>query len=198
MPRNTFTADAILDAARAVVAEGGARALTVDAVARASAAPVGSIYHRFASVDDLIARLWLRAARRSQEEALAAARSAGGAPADVCLAVALALYDRCLREPDDAALLGAFRLTDLLGLELDPALAEELRRVNEPIDGLMGSLARGLFGRAGREARDLLLLACVDLPFGAASRYARDGGRAPRRRRERLAVAVAAAISGAT
>ncbi len=194
MARKAFTADGILDAARTVVAQGGARALTVDAVAQASAAPVGSIYHRFSSVDALIARLWLRAARESQEAALRAAREAGGAPRDVCLAVALALYDHCLREPADAALLGSFRVADLLRLQLDPGLADELRRVNDPIDRLMGRLSRAVFGRADRDARDLLLLACVDLPFGAATRHVRDGARAPRRRRERLALAVAAAL----
>ncbi len=197
MARKRFTADGILDAARTVVAQGGARALTVEAVARASAAPVGSIYHRFASVDELIARLWLRAARASQQAALGAAGAAGDAPTAVCVAVALAVYDHCLCEPADVVLLSSFRLADLRRLDLDPGLADELRRVNEPIDRLTERLARSVFGRADREARDLLLLACVDLPYGAASRHVHDGVRAPSRRRERLAVAVTAALEEA-
>ena len=55
----------------------GARALTIDAVTRATSAPVGSIYHRFRSIDELLARLWLRAAQRSQDAGLEAAAALG-------------------------------------------------------------------------------------------------------------------------
>ena len=58
--------DAILDAARTLVLEVGARSATVTAVAETSGVPKGSIYHRFASLDDLLAEMWIRAVRRSQ------------------------------------------------------------------------------------------------------------------------------------
>ena len=64
--------DAILDAARELVLDGGARAATMDGVVAASGAPKGSIYHRFSTLEDLLAAMWLRAVRRSQAAFLAA------------------------------------------------------------------------------------------------------------------------------
>lgn len=55
MPRAVaHDAGAILDAARGLVLEGGPRAAGVAAIAAASGAPVGSIYHRFGSRDGLL------------------------------------------------------------------------------------------------------------------------------------------------
>ncbi|MEJ7734392.1 MAG: TetR family transcriptional regulator [Polyangiaceae bacterium] len=42
-----FDREELLDAALALVAEGGPAALTLAALARAAGAPTGSIYHRF-------------------------------------------------------------------------------------------------------------------------------------------------------
>jgi AcrR family transcriptional regulator len=53
-------ADRILDSARELVLEGGARAATIDGIVSASGAPKGSIYHRFATLNELLASMWLR------------------------------------------------------------------------------------------------------------------------------------------
>lgn len=80
MPRPELHAtDDILDAARDLIIEHGLRAATVAAIASESGAPVGSIYHRFGSIDQLLAEIWLRAARRSQE--LFIERAQGSGPA---------------------------------------------------------------------------------------------------------------------
>ena len=44
-----FTSEAFVDAAIALVAEGGAGAATLQAIARRVGGPTGSIYHRFES-----------------------------------------------------------------------------------------------------------------------------------------------------
>jgi AcrR family transcriptional regulator len=46
-------------------------AVTVDRIIDSSGAPKGSIYHRFSTVDDLLAAMWIRAVRRSQAAFLA-------------------------------------------------------------------------------------------------------------------------------
>ena len=50
--------DAILDATSRLVLEKGVRSATVDAIARRSGAPVGSLYHRFGSRDRLLVQMW--------------------------------------------------------------------------------------------------------------------------------------------
>lgn len=61
-------ADQLLDAAAGLFAQGGARALTMAAVARAAGASSGSVYHRFPDRPSLLAALWLRTVSRFQEE----------------------------------------------------------------------------------------------------------------------------------
>ncbi|GAA2818249.1 TetR/AcrR family transcriptional regulator [Saccharopolyspora taberi] len=70
-------ADKLLDAAVGLVAEGGPRAVTMAAVARAARAPSGSVYHRFPDQPALLAELWLRTVTRFQAGFLAALDSGG-------------------------------------------------------------------------------------------------------------------------
>lgn len=187
-----FSTEAILDAARGVILTRGVRGATVEAIARAAGVPVGSIYHRFSSIDELLARVWLRAVRRSQERALAVPTSAGR-PVESAVAVALAMYDHCLDEPEDTLLLDVLRRADVLSLELG-TLGEELETVNDGVLELMATLARALYGRADASGRDLVLLALVDMPHGFAHRALISGVRSPARRR-RLPAAVMAVLA---
>jgi AcrR family transcriptional regulator len=186
---------AILDGARRVIVESGPRAATIASIAAASGAPSGSIYHRFHSVEELLARLWLRAVGRFQQAVLSA--PASDDPREQAVNCALGAYDFCLSEPEDARLLSAFGRADF-ALDMLPArLRQELTQVNDPIRDPMRELARRLYGRASREAVDALLLAVVDLPYGAARPYAQAGSTPSSQRRERLAGAVRSALADA-
>jgi AcrR family transcriptional regulator len=192
LARRVFSTDAILDAAREVILSRGVRGATVEAIGRAAGVPVGSIYHRFSSIDELLARVWLRAVRRSQTRALAVPTSLDR-PLESAVDVALAMYDHCLAEPHDTLLLDVLRHVDVLALDVG-ALAGEVETVNDEIVALMATLARALYGRADRRGRDLVLLALVDLPHGFAHRELVSGLRAPARRR-RLPAAVRAVLA---
>lgn len=77
-------ADQLLDAAAELFARGGARALTMAAVARASGAASGSVYHRFPDRAALLAALWLRTVSRFQQgyrEAIGEQPTPGGVAA---------------------------------------------------------------------------------------------------------------------
>jgi AcrR family transcriptional regulator len=82
-------------------------ATTIAEIARASGAPVGSLYHRFGSRDDMLAQLWIRAVRRSQASFLTAVDS--GDPIQGAVAGATAILDFWVRSTmhhlDTAALL---------------------------------------------------------------------------------------------
>lgn len=57
---------------RDLVLAGGPRAVSVAAIAAASGAPVGTLYHRFETRDGILAAAWLRALERFQQPLLEA------------------------------------------------------------------------------------------------------------------------------
>jgi AcrR family transcriptional regulator len=178
MPRpQLHDPETMLDAARELVLELGPRGATMEAIAVASGAPTGSLYHRFDSRDALLARLWMRAAYRSQASYVAALEEED--PLEAGVLAALALFDFCREHPRDAGLLAAIRREDLVGDGLGADLEAEAAAINTPIERAVGSLARRLYGRRNRTAVERIRLATMDLPFGAARRHLRRGGGPP-------------------
>jgi AcrR family transcriptional regulator len=184
----------MLDAARDLLLAGGSGSATIEAIAAASGAPTGSIYHRFGSRDELVTRLWIRAVRRSQAAFLAALE--GEDPKAAALAAALAIVDFCEEHPADAQLLVSFRREDLIRGAPSGALADELGELNRPIERAIATLAARLYGTPSRAGIDRTLLAVFDLPYGAARRHLVRGKRLPASLRDDLATAVAAVVDG--
>ena len=100
----------------------------MEAIAQASGAPTGSIYHRFGSRDELIARLWIGAVYRSQAAFLAALES------EAATAAAMSILDFCEQQPGDARLLAACRREDLVRATPEGPLAEELEGLNRSVE----------------------------------------------------------------
>jgi AcrR family transcriptional regulator len=193
MPRpQIHPTDTMLDAARDLLLEEGSRSATIEAIADASGAPTGSIYHRFGSRDELIARLWIRAVYRSQASFVAALEQ--GDAREAALAGAMSIIDFCEEHPADAQLLTAFRREDLIRVIPKGALADELEELNRPVERAVVQLARRLYGSRTRAALDRTLLAVFDLPYGAARRYLIAGAPLPSGLRADLARAVAAVV----
>lgn len=185
--------DDILDAARGLVLDGGARAATVNAIAAASGAPKGSIYHRFATLEDLLAAMWLRAARQAQERSLGAMR--GEDAIEDAVAAGLALHDFARAAPGDARLLASVRREDLVAKVGDPALERALREVNDAFGAAVADLAARLYGRRSRAAVEQTLCAMSDLPLGALRRHLVAGRPLPRTLRAQLEAAIRAALA---
>jgi AcrR family transcriptional regulator len=184
--------NAILDAARTLVLDGGARAATINAIVEASGAPKGSIYHRFPSLNDLLARLWIRAVRRSQAEFIEALENPHATSAAVT--AALSLYDFAKREPADARLLVSLRREDLVE-SVTPHLQSELTTLNRPIEAALSQLAGRLYGGATTTTIERTVTAVVDLPMGAIRRHLVAGTRFPPTLRGQLEAAVRGALS---
>lgn len=193
MPRpQLHTTDAMLDAARDLLLEDGSWSATMDAIAQASGAPTGSLYHRFGSRDHLIARLWVRAVQRSQASFIAALEHEDARQA--ALAAALSILDFCDEHPADAQLLVAFRREDLIRSVPQGPLAEELAALNQPVGRAIVDLARRLYGRRSRAAVERTLLAVFDLPYGAVRRHLIAGDPLPTNLRGDLTLAVRAVL----
>jgi AcrR family transcriptional regulator len=182
----------MLDAARDLLLGEGSPRVTMEAIAGASGAPTGSIYYRFGSRDELIARLWIRAVYRSQASFVAALERDDAREA--ALAAAMSIIDFCEEHPADAQLLAAFRREDLIRTIPEGDLASELEALNRPVERAVVQLARRLYGGRSRAALDRTLLATFDLPYGAARRYLIAGTRLPRDLRADLARAISAVI----
>jgi AcrR family transcriptional regulator len=161
--------ETILDGARSIALSSGASAATVEEIARQTGAPIGSIYHRFPSRDELLARVWIRAVYRSQASFVVALDQPD--PVDAAVAGAMSILDFCHDEPADAHLLVAFRHEDLVRADLSDELKSELEELNRPIPEAVGQLARRLFGRRSRRAIERTILVVFDLPYGAARRH---------------------------
>jgi AcrR family transcriptional regulator len=179
-----------MDAARAVVLKHGARGTTIGAIANQSGAPTGSIYHRFASVEELLARTWMRSMLRVQEALLSSDEED---PVAATVAGALAVYDFCLSHREEALLASTFRRSDFVDTDLSDESQSQLKGLNIRIDPFLAALARRL---GGPGQQDVALLAVRDLPFGAALPHIRNGTRPPPERRKRLEAAVRAVVDG--
>jgi AcrR family transcriptional regulator len=188
--------DSILDAARGVVLDQGLGAATVAAIAESSGAPVGSIYHRFGSVDDLLAEMWIRAVRRSQESFARAAHHPD--PLEAAVGAGLSVYDFCVEHPADGRLLISYRPEDLAGARIDPTQRAELVRLNDPVAAVVKELARRLYGRASRTSLDRVLTVVFDLPHGAVRRPLASGEKLLPQRRDSLEVALRAVLADAS
>ncbi len=172
----------------------GARSVRIDRIVSASGAPKGSIYHRFPTVDDLLAAMWVRAVRRSQAEFLEALR-ADEDPVQDAVAAGLALCDFARRNPADARLLASLRGEDLVATTADAKLITELNEINEPLRAGLGALTRRLYRRASRTTVEWTTCAVVDLPMGAMRRHLISGGPVPTSVRSQLEAAIPAALA---
>ena len=163
-PPRKHDTDTILDAARALALRDGPRAVSVAAIARESGAPVGTLYHRFGSRDELLAAAWLRALKRFHERWLAAAQHEDPVEAGVAMAVSVVAFSRA--HPEDARLLIELRRRDLVD-----AAQDAVANLNAPVQDQVTRLARRLFFDTGPRAVDRVTRAVVDVPYAAVRRH---------------------------
>ncbi|MEU0506172.1 TetR/AcrR family transcriptional regulator [Nocardia sp. NPDC005998] len=169
-PPRKHDTDVILDAARTLVLTDGPRAASVAAIAAASGAPVGTLYHRFGNRNGVLTAAWLRALERFQDRIKAAATDPDPIGAGVAMAVASVQFGREL--PDDAKLLLNLRPSDLLDGGPDAEFRARLDRMNAPLIEHVRRIAAALFGRDGAREIDAISRAVVDLPYAALRRHA--------------------------
>ncbi len=170
-PPRKHETDVILDAARALVLDGGPRAASVAAIAKSSGAPAGTLYHRFGNRDGILTAAWLRALERFQSRALAAVRDS---PVDTATAMAVATIGFARELPADARLLLTIRPSDLLDEEPDAAFQQTVAAMNAPLIERVRELARKIYGRSDRRSVDAVARAVSDLPYAVVRRHAHD------------------------
>jgi AcrR family transcriptional regulator len=168
-PPRKHQTDVILDATRALVLAEGPRAASVGAIAKASGAPAGTLYHRFGNRNGILTAAWLRALERFQARALAATADT---VLESAVATAVAAIDFMRDVPDDARLLVAVRPSDLLDGEPDDDFDQTLDAQNAPLIKRVRMFARELYGSSDARCVDAVARAVVDLPYAVVRRHA--------------------------
>jgi AcrR family transcriptional regulator len=181
-PPRKHETDAILDATRALVLTEGPRAASVAAIAIASGAPAGTLYHRFGNRDGILTAAWLRALARFQGRVMLAGDSHRSGPGEndaaealeTAVAMAVAAVDFAGEVPQDARLLLTIRLGDLLDAQPGDAFAETLAAMNTPLRERVTELSRQLYGGDDARSLDAVRRAVVDMPYAVVRRHAHD------------------------
>src|SRR6202034_1161344 len=143
MGRAQFDQAGFLAAARALIAERGPQAVTVDSVAERLKAPKGSFYYRFASRDALLGEVWLNTVLTYQEGFVAAIEAGDG------LRAALHTPTWARLHLDDARLLMLYSRHDFVQGEWPAALRSAVADQAERFKACLRRFARDTFGRAG-------------------------------------------------
>jgi AcrR family transcriptional regulator len=169
VPRpRVYDLDAVLDAAESLAVEAGPAGVTTRAVATAAGISNGAIYHNFGSRTELVARTWLRAARRFldvQTELVDAALADKTAdPVDAVVAAAQAPAVFYERRRQSARLVWRVQRDQLLGPDLPASLAAELKDLDRQLIDLMVRLSSHLWDRRDGAAVDAITVCIVDLP----------------------------------
>jgi AcrR family transcriptional regulator len=157
-----FGHDQILDAALTVTTEAGPGAVTISAIANHLGAPSGSLYHRFASRDLLLAILWTRTVHRFQEGFITALTQNDPE------AAALHTPRWCRQHLNEAKLLLLYRRQDLAPTEPTP----------DPNTHLTEALT-SYITRNPETDRERLIFATIDVPYAAVRRHLQTGGPPP-------------------
>jgi AcrR family transcriptional regulator len=170
-PPRKHQTDVILDTARGLVLTDGPRAASVAAIAKASGAPTGTLYHRFGNRNGILAAAWLRALERFQSQAMVAAADS---PLETAVAMAVSVVSFARELPEDARLLLTLRPSDLLDGEPDSTFVNTLATMNAPLLARVNDFARQLYGRTDERTVEAVARAIADLPYGVVRRHAYD------------------------
>lgn len=164
------------EAALAVIAERGPKHATIAAISKRLGAPTGSVYHRYASRDLLLASLWLDLVGRFQRGFVDAL-----ARPDVDEAIETAArytpgFARA--HPDAARVLLSFRRDDLLDGAMPSTLRKRAKALESSLLDALRTFARIWSGDASTSSVRRTAFALVDIPY-AAVRRALDRGESP-------------------
>jgi AcrR family transcriptional regulator len=174
MGRAQFDQAGFLAAARALIAECGPQAVTVDSVAERLKAPKGSFYYRFASRDALLGEVWLETVLAYQEGFVAAIEAGDG------LGAALHTPAWARRHLDDARLLMLYSRHDFVQGDWPAPLRRSVANQAERFEACLRTFARGAFGGATRAEMRRATFVLAEVPIAAVKPHLMRRERPPK------------------
>ena len=158
----------ILDCAKHVSAEVGPQKLTIAAVAERAGAPVGSIYHRYASRHEILAAVWLDLVEEFQGRFLAALES--GDPVAAALAAVRYTCGWVRRHPREARLMLLHRREDFAAEHWPQSYRRRAEKLAAQAGKSLRRYAARLLGRGRSPELRIVRFILVDLPTAALKR----------------------------
>jgi AcrR family transcriptional regulator len=165
MGRPRFDTADFFAAARALAAEHGPAAVTVDSVTAQLGAPKGSFYYRFASRDLLLGELWLATVLAYQQGFVAAIEAGDG------LAAALHTPAWVRANLDDGRLLLLHSRHDFVAGDWPAPLRRGVREQAARFEGCLETFARQAFGRAGPSQLRRATFVLAEVPIAAVRQH---------------------------
>ncbi|MFE3441582.1 TetR/AcrR family transcriptional regulator [Nocardia sp. NPDC059180] len=155
-----FTDDQVLDAARDLLDDPAITRPGIAAISAAACIHTGSIYVRFASREELLARLWLRSIRRFQAGLIEALTGP-----DPLLAAAAYLPRYCRDHPTEARAMKMFHRDELLDTGPDD-LRAAITTVNDDMNAALRDAVAVQFGTADEQGMAIAGAAVKAIPYG--------------------------------
>lgn len=171
-----FTDDQLLDGALSLLAAGGPGAATIAAISEATGAPVGSIYHRFASRELLMARLWMRTVAAFQRGFIQALVDED--PERAAVRTIEHLVEWAGEHSAEMRVLVLHRREDLAS-QWPEELGQESASLRRELDTALHDYARARYGRDDEDAVAQVTFALLDIPYAAVRRYILTRGAMP-------------------
>ena len=165
MGRAQFDRADFLAAARALTAERGPVAVTVNSIIERLKAPKGSFYHRFASRDALLGELWLATVLAFQEGFVAAIEAGDS------LRAALHIPGWAREHLDDARLLLLYSRHDFVDGEWPATLKRGVADQTKRVETCLKTFARHAFGRAGPAQLRRATFVLLEVPTAAVKQH---------------------------
>jgi AcrR family transcriptional regulator len=159
----------ILRSARELSAEAGPQKITIASVARRCGAPVGSIYHRYASRDEILAEVWLDLVEEFQERFLAHLDGEGNA-AEAGLAAVRFTCSWVRRHRRDARLMLLHRREDFAADRWPEAQRQRARQLASDAEQRLRRYTARLLGSSAKAELRRVQFILVDLPTAALKR----------------------------
>lgn len=185
-----FSTDQLLDCALELFAVGGVAAVSVARVAKHAGAPSGSVYHRVAGRDDLLALMWIRSMERFHGGYLQALSDED--PQRAAERAVRHVVDWTRAHPADALLLLQHGAGDLLtaGVSVDLRERGSLGRQRLE-DAINDWRKRHPSSPSANRAR----FALIDLPYAAVRPHLRAGKAIPDEAHDLLRDALSGVLS---
>lgn len=163
----------ILEGAKHVSAEVGPQKLTIAAVAERTGVPVGSIYHRYRSRDEILAAVWLDLVEEFQQRFLAELEAEDALRAG--LAGVRYACDWIRQHPREARLLLLHRREDFASDRWPVRHRRRARELARRAAASLSAYAVRLTGHAGAAELRTVRFAVVDLPTATLRRDVEAG-----------------------
>lgn len=179
-------------AALRLVADRGPQAVTVAALAQELGAPVGSIYHRYRSREELLAELWMDVVEGFQHGFVAQLAGAADVEGAVAAASFMAAWTR--QHPLEARLLLLHRRQDFVEGAWPADLVGRAAALDPQMGSALRAYAQRAFGRADADTMARLRYALLDAPFGGIKPYVQGRKRLPPLVDELIAATVRAVL----